>query len=104
MAHRLGDNARFLREVSRVGVVEIVRILERVRQHEGWVELAIDVDHAIEMVFVELQRIVAAVEEFDLGAEQFCRALGFVFAPGFYFFQRGARFFPGKLAFSTFAV
>ena len=31
-------------------------------------------------------------------------ALGLVFAAGFYFFQGGARFFPGKLAFPTFAV
>jgi hypothetical protein len=37
------------------------------------------------MAFVELQRIVAAVEEFDLGAEQFCGAFGLVFAAAFYF-------------------
>lgn len=55
--------------MRRVGMVEIVGVFQRVRQHEARIELAVDVDHAVEMRLGELQRIVAAVEELDLGAE-----------------------------------
>ena len=65
--------------------------------------LAVDVDHAVEMLLVELQRIVAAIEELDLGAEQGGGALGLVLAAGFDLLQRGARLLPGELAFAALA-
>src|SRR5262245_54079691 len=84
-------------------MVEIVRILERMRQHERRIELAVDVDHAIEMAFAELERVVAAIEELDFSAKQLGSTLGLVFAARLYFFQCGARFFPGELAFAALA-
>ena len=65
--------------------------------------LAIDVDHAVEMPLVEFERIVAAVEELDLGAEQGGGALGLVLAAGFHRFERGARLLPGELALAALA-
>ena len=65
--------------------------------------LAVDVDHAVEVPLVELERIVAAVEELDLGAEQFGGALGLVLAAGFDLLQRGAGFLPGELALAALA-
>ncbi len=70
VTHGLRHHARFLREMRGVGMIEIVRVFQRVAEHEGRIELAIDVDHAVEMLLVELERIVAAIEELDLGAEQ----------------------------------
>src|SRR6476620_8782181 len=101
-----GDYPLKLNESHFDRMVDIYREINPsfVLTHEGRVDLAIDVDHAIEMALVELQRVVAAVEEFDLCAEEFRCALGLVFAAGFYFFQCGARLFPGKLAFPAFAV
>ncbi len=87
-----------------VGMIEIVRVLQRMRQHEGRIFLAVDVDHAVEVLVVELERIVAAVEEFDLGAQKLRRALGFVLAAGFDLLERRAGFFPRELAFAPFAV
>ena len=44
--------------------------------------LAIDVDHAVEMRIGQPQRIIAGIEEFDLGAEHRGGALGLVLAAG----------------------
>ena len=104
VAHRLRDHAGLLREMGGVRMIEIVRILERVREHERWVEFAVDIDHAVEMRFVELERIVAAIEELDLGAEQGGGAFGLVLAAGFDFLKRRAGFLPGELAFAAFAI
>ena len=35
VAHRLRDDARLLREMRRVRMIEIVGIFQRMRQHEG---------------------------------------------------------------------
>ena len=59
-------------------MIEIVGIFQRVGQHEGRIEFAVDIDHAVEMRFRQTQRIVAGVEEFDLGAEHLGRALRLV--------------------------
>ena len=56
------------------------------------------VDHAVEVLLVELQRIVAAVEELDFGAEQGGGAFGLVLATSFDLFHRRAWFFPRELA------
>jgi hypothetical protein len=73
------------------------------RQHEARIEFAVDVDHAVEMRFRQLQRIVAAVEELDLGTEQLGRPLRLVLAAGLDRFQRRALFFPRELAFAALA-
>ena len=63
VAHGLRHHARLLREMRGVGVIEIIRVLERVAEHEGRIELAVDVDHAVEVPLVELERIVVKEEE-----------------------------------------
>ena len=69
-----------------------------------WIELAVDVDHAVEMLVVEFERIVAAVEELDVCAEQFGSPFGFVLAAGLDLFQSGSRLLPGKLALAALTV
>ena len=59
-------------------MIEIVGVLERVREHEGRIGFTVDVDHAVDMRLRQPQRIVAGVEEFDLGAEQLGGTLGLV--------------------------
>ena len=85
-------------------MIEIIGIFQRMRQHEGRIELAVDVDHPVEMRLVELQRIVAAVEELDLRAEHPGRALGFVLASCLHGRHRRARLLPGELAFAALAI
>ena len=104
VTHGLCHDARLLREMGSVRMVEIVRIFKCVGEHERWIELAIDVDHAVEMRIVEFERIVAAIEELDFRAEQFGSALGFVLAARLDLFQRGPGFLPGKLTFAALAV
>ena len=103
MAHRLRHDAGLLREMGGVGMIEIVRVFQRMGEHEGRIGLAVDVDHAVEMRFGEPQRIIAGIEEFDLRAEHRGRALGLVLAAGLDLFQRRARFLPGELAFAALA-
>ena len=103
MTHRLRDHAGLLREMRGIGMVEIIRVFQGVRQHEVRIELAVDVDHAVEMRFRQLQGIVAAIEELDLGAEQLCGALRLVLAAGLDRFQRRAGFLPGELALAALA-
>ena len=103
MAHGLRHHARLLCEMRGAGMVEIIRVLERVGEHEGRIGLAIDVDHAVVMLLGQIERVVAAVEELDLGAEQAGGALGLVLAAGLDLRQRGARLLPGELAFAALA-
>ncbi len=93
VAHRLRHHAGLLREMRGIRMVEIVGVFQRVSQHERGILLAVDIDHAVEMLFVELERIVAAVEELDLGAED--RRLDAV--------ERCALFLPRELAFAALA-
>ncbi len=55
------------------------------------------------MLLGELERIVAAIEELDVGAEQRGGAFGLVLAAGLDLLQRGARLLPGELAFAALA-
>jgi hypothetical protein len=73
------------------------------RQHETRVEFAVDVDQPLHMRFGEAQRIIAGIEELDLGAECGRGALGLVAAAGLDLFQRHARLLPGELGFAAFA-
>src|ERR1039457_5940501 len=55
------------------------------------------------MLFVELERVVAAIEELDFGAQQVSGAFGLVLAAGLHGFERGAWLLPGELAFAALA-
>ena len=50
-----------------------------------------------------MQRVVAGIEEFDLGAERGGCPLRFVAAAGLDLFKGHARLLPGKLEFAAFA-
>ena len=50
-------------------MIDIVGIFQRMGQHEARIELAVDVDQPVHMRLGEPQRIVAGIEELDLGAE-----------------------------------
>src|SRR5262245_14076539 len=102
--HRLSDHSRLLYEVRGVWVVKVVGVLKGVSEHKGRAKFPIDIDHAVEMRFIQLERIVAAVEEFDFRPEKLCGPFRFVPAAGLYLFKRGARLFPSELALSTFAI
>ena len=90
--------------MSGVGVIEIVRVLERVGEHEGRIGLTVDVDHSVKMRIGRLERVIAGVEELDLGAQQLGRPLGLVLAPGLDLFERGALLLPGELALAALTV
>ena len=84
-------------------MVDIVGIFQRMRQHEARIEFAIDVDQPLHMRVGQAQRIIAGIEEFDLGAERGCGALRLVLAAGLDLFQRHARLLPGELGFPALA-
>jgi hypothetical protein len=65
----LGDDARLLGEMGCQGVIEIVRVFQRVCEHKRGSAFAIDVDDALEDRFRYAQRIVDRVEELDFRAE-----------------------------------
>ena len=102
--HGLGDDARLLCEMRRIGMIEIVGILKRMRQHEAGIEFSIDVDHPIEVLLVELQWIIAAIKELDFRAQRFCRAFRFIPAASLDGGKRRAGLFPGELAFAALAI
>src|SRR5271165_1279592 len=56
------------------------------------------------MRLVELEWIIAAIEELDLGPKQLGGPLRLVLASGLDRFQRRAGFLPGKLAFAALAI
>jgi hypothetical protein len=73
------------------------------REHETGVEFAIDVDQPLHMRVVEAQRIVAGIEELDLGAERGGGPLGLVAPARLDLVERHARLFPGELGFTALA-
>ena len=66
---RLGDDAGLLREARRLGMIHVVGVLQRMGEHEGRLQLAVDVDEPVEHLRRGAQRIVARVEELDLRAQ-----------------------------------
>ena len=84
-------------------MVEIVGILQRVSQHEGRIELAVDIDHAVEMRLRQPQRIIAGVEKFDFRTQHLRRALRLVAPSGLDLLHPRARLLPGELAFAALA-
>ena len=103
VAHRLRHHAGLLREMRGIRMIEIIGIFQRVGQHEGRIELAVDIDHAVEMRLGQPQRIVAGVEELDFRAEHLGRALRLVAPAGLDLLQRRAGFLPGELALAALA-
>jgi hypothetical protein len=53
---------------------------------------------------IELERIIATIEEFNFRAKKCSRALGFILAANFHLFQRCAWFFPRELALAPLAI
>ena len=84
-------------------MIEVVGVLESMRQHERGPQLTVDVDRTIEHLRRHAQGIVAGVEELDLGTEDLRSALSLVAASGLYFIERHTGLFPGELAFATLA-
>ncbi len=70
VTHCLGHDARFLGIGRRRGMIDVVGIFQRMRQHKARIEFAIDIDQALLMCLGEAQRIVAGIEELDLRAER----------------------------------
>src|ERR1700722_10705905 len=73
------------------------------RQHKARVELAVDIDQPFHMRGRKAQRIIAGIEEFDLGAKGCRRAFGLVLAAGLDLRKRHARLLPGELGFPALA-
>ena len=73
------------------------------RQDKARVEFAVDVDQPIHMRRREAQRIIAGIEEFDLGAERCRGAFGLVAAAGLDLVQGHIWLLPGKLGFAALA-
>ncbi len=104
VAGGLGDDAGLLREARRLGMVDIVGVLERVGQHEGRLQLVEDVDGAIEHGVGGAQGIVAGIHELDLGSEHRSGALSLVAALCLDVFHLHAGLLPGELALAAFAI
>jgi hypothetical protein len=74
-----------------------------VGQHETRIDFTVNVNHPGEMRLIEPERIVAAIEEFDLRAQHLGRTLRFLLAAGLDGGERRARLLPGKLALAALA-
>ena len=85
-------------------MVEIVGVLQRMRQHEGRLQLAIDVDRTVEHLGGGAQRIVAGIQELDLGTQQRRGPLGLLAALRLHVLQPHAGLLPGELALAALAV
>src|SRR3984957_14300432 len=72
-------------------------------EHEARIELAVDVDQSLHMRLVKVQRIIAGIEELDLGAKGGGGALRLVLSPGFDLVERHPRLLPGELGFAALA-
>jgi hypothetical protein len=105
VAPGLRDHAGLERNGGRVHVVGVVGVVGRMAQHEGRLHRP---DHVHEPVLrgaVEVERIVAEVEEPDVvDAERLRRALGLGPAGGLHTLQRHAGLLPELRAFAPFAV
>jgi len=84
-------------------MIEVVGVFERVGEHEARRGFAVDVDHTVEVLLVQLERIIAAVKEIDFGPEQLGGALRLILAAGLHAFQGRALFLPGELTLAALA-
>ncbi len=86
------------------GMIEVVRVVQRVREDERRVQLTEDIDRAVEHLGRMAQRIVAAVEELDLCAQDSGGLLGFCLPAGLHLGERDALLLPGELALAALTV
>ena len=84
-------------------MIDIIGVFQRVGQHKTRIEFAVDVGQPLHVMVGEPQRIVAGVEELDLGAKRGGGALGLVLAAGLHLLQRHAVLLPGKLQLAALA-
>jgi len=103
VAERLGDDARFLRHVRGERMVEVVRVLERMREHEGGLQRTVDVHQPVDRLRRHAHRVVAEVEELHLAAEQVGGGLGFPAAVGLHALERHSGLAPELRGFAALA-
>ena len=82
-------------------MIDVVGIFQRMRQHEARIKLAKHIGQPLHMRVCQSQRIIAGIEELDLGAQRGGRPLRLVLAPGLDLLQRHALLLPGKLGFAA---
>ena len=90
VAVRLRHDARLLREVRSQRMIEIVGILQRVRQNKLRLKLAINLHQLVQRVFAKPHRIIAHVDENCPCAQNLRRSHGFLLPHRLYFFDRHA--------------
>jgi hypothetical protein len=83
----LRNDARLLRDVRREGVVEVVRVLQRVRQDELRPHFAIQSGQLIESVVWHAHRVIAQIKELNLSAQNGGGTLSLVFTVSLHLFQ-----------------
>jgi hypothetical protein len=76
-AGRLGEDTGLHRDLARLRVVEVVGVGRRVGQHDARLHAPVEVDQPVDQLGARLERIVAGVEELDLGTEHLGRLLAF---------------------------
>ena len=84
-------------------VIHVVGIVQRMGQHKTRIQFAVDVDQPLHMSIGQPQRIIAGIEELDLGAQRDGRPLRLVLAAGLDLVERHARLLPGELGFPALA-
>src|SRR6185503_10143515 len=85
-------------------MIRVVRIIKRMREHDGWLDAAKLLDEFSGQLIRWAQRIVARVEESYLRAEHFSGLLGFVAANAFHFVESHSGLPPESFGLATFAV
>src|ERR1700684_1621490 len=94
MAVRLRNDAGFLGGMGSERVIEVIRVVERMREDEFRTEFAIQGSETIKDGIFDAHGIVADVEELDLGAEHVGGSKRFVSAIRFDLVHRHARLPP----------
>jgi hypothetical protein len=89
-ADGLGEHAGLERHARRGRMVAVVRVAQGVRQHDRGLHAPVEVDEARDGLARLDERVVAEVEELDLGTESGCRGLGLVAADGLDLIERPA--------------
>ena len=88
VAVRLRDDARFLRHPRRQRMVEVVRVVQRVRQDELRPEIAVERREPVEHLVGDPHRVVADVEKDRPGAQDVRGAHGLVLPRRLHFLDR----------------
>ena len=89
---------------SRQGVIEVVRIFERMRQYELGPVLKVDVDQFIKRFIVDAHRVIAKIEENSFSAEDHGGRFGLLTALSLHLVKAVASLFPEFSRLTAFAV